>query len=99
MGVHPSQVKEPEPEHKPDYTLPIARTGEQQFACVLRNRSGMDAGEIDFGLRDCTILSDAEQQDMVDTTFALYEAVCHQLMKRAKRDLEYDRSLAESRDA
>lgn len=49
MGVHPSQIKEREPEHKPDYTLPIARSGEQQFACVLRNRSGQDSGEIDNG--------------------------------------------------
>ena len=79
-------MTEKESEHMPDYTLPISRAGEQQFACVLRNRSGMGAGEIDFGLRDCTSLCEEEQQDLVDTVFALYEAVCHQLQKRAKQD-------------
>lgn len=28
MGVHPSEIQKEEPEHKLDYTLPIARTGE-----------------------------------------------------------------------
>lgn len=87
MGVHPSQVCEPKPEHKPDYTRPIAREGEQQFACLLRNRSGESAGAIDMGVRDVTILSEAEQQDVVDTAYAIYETVCDQTKKKARRDV------------
>lgn len=81
------------------FDRPIAREGEQQFACILRNRSGIDAGEIDFGLRDCTSLPDGEQQDVVDIAFALYSAACRQLNKRAKRDIEYEQALANARDA
>lgn len=79
MGVHPSQISKQEPEHKLDYTLPIAREGEEQFGCILRNRSGMDAGNIDFGLRDCTHLHPSEQQDIVDMCYAMYESACSQL--------------------
>lgn len=86
MGVHPSEIKHDEPPQKPDYTKPIARSGEQQFACLLRNRSGHDAGCIDFGLRNCTFLGDTEQQDMCDTAFALYQSICDQLGKRALND-------------
>lgn len=62
----------------PDFSGPIARSGEQQFACILRNRSGFDAGNIDFGLRDLSSLVDAEQQDACDTAYALYRAICDQ---------------------
>ena len=65
----------------------IAREGEQQFACILRNRSGQSAGEIDMGVRDVTILCDAEQQDVVDTAYAIYETVCDQTKKKARRDV------------
>jgi hypothetical protein len=74
-----------------DYREPIARHDEQQFACILRNRSGVDAGRIDFSLRDCTALSDVEQQDMCYTAFALYEAICAQVGKRAVKVPEFDR--------
>lgn len=86
MSDGPIPVCEPKPQHKPDYTLPIAREGEQQFACILRNRSGQSAGEIDMGVRDVTILCDAEQQDVVDTAYAIYETVCDQTKKKAWRD-------------
>ena len=76
----------PKQERKPDYTLPIAREGEQQFAVILRNRSGESAGRIDMGVRDVTMLSDAEQQDVVDSAFAIYEGVCDQTKKKARRD-------------
>lgn len=71
---------------RPDYTQPIARSGEQQFACILRNRSGHDAGCIDYGLRDCTILCEAEQQEVCDTAFALYQSICAQVGKKARND-------------
>jgi hypothetical protein len=91
----PGYVK---PREVPDYTIPIARTGEQQFACIMRNRSGESAGCIDFGVRDVTILCDAEQQDVVDTAFAVYEVVCDQTKKTAANDrllAEYDAVVAE----
>ena len=86
MGVDTSKVFEPKPEHMPDYTLPIAREGEQQFAAIVRNRSGESAGRVDMGVRDVTILCDAEQQDIVDCAFAIYETVCDQTAKKARRD-------------
>lgn len=58
-----------------DYTQPIARTGEQQFGCILRNRSGFDAGKIDFGARDCSGVPDADHQAIVDAVFALQAKV------------------------
>lgn len=76
----------PETQDGGHYMTPIARSGEQQFACILRNRSGFDAGCIDFGLRDCTILSEAEQQDVVDVAYALYQAICSQTKKQAGND-------------
>lgn len=70
----------------PDYTLPIARPGEQQFACIMRNRSGFDAGEIDFGLRDLAYLSPGEQRDITETAYALYRIVCKQTGLKSKWD-------------
>lgn len=70
--------------HRSDYTLPIARVGEEQFGCILRNRSGFDAGNIDYGARFIDTLSDAEQQDVCDTAYALYKAFCRQTGKKAR---------------
>lgn len=64
-----------------DYRLPIARGGEQQFACILRNRSGIDAGCIDMAVRDITHLCDAEQQDVVNTAYLIYETYAKQVNK------------------
>lgn len=67
------------------YTLPIARSGEPQYACVMRDRSGIDAGMLNFGLRDLTHLGD-EGQSAVDTIYALYRAACNQTGLRAQND-------------
>lgn len=72
--------------HKFDYTYPIARSGEPQYAAIMRQRSGMDAGSIDMGVRDVTHLCDGDQQDVVDSAFAIYETVCGQTGKKARRD-------------
>lgn len=76
-----------ESDSRPDYTNPIARTGEQQFACILRNRSGISSGEIDFGARFIDHLCSGDQQDAVDAVFAVYEKWCRETGKRAKRDI------------
>ena len=66
-----------------DYRRPIARANEPQYAAIIRNRSGMDSGKLDFALRDCTILPEQEQQEVVDTAFMLYEAMCRQLNRKS----------------
>jgi hypothetical protein len=71
---------------KPDFTMPIARPGEQQFGCILRNRSGIDAGNIDYGARMIDTLSNAEQQDVCDMAYALYQSFCRQTGKVARQD-------------
>lgn len=76
----------PQASPRPDYTLPIARTGEQQFGCIMRQRSGMDAGCIDMGARRIDHLSEGDQQDAVDSAYSLYETFCSQTGMRAKRD-------------
>ena len=86
MGLGFDQGDGDEQQPDIDYTTPIARKGEQQFACILRQRSGVSAGEIDFGLRDCTILGEAEQQDVCDVAFALYQSICRQTGKQAESD-------------
>jgi hypothetical protein len=58
-------------------TSRIARSGETEFAAIVRNRSGQDAGEIDYGLKHGAVLdelSDADKQALVDTAYALYRA-------------------------
>lgn len=55
-------------------TSRCARTGETEFAAIVRNRSGQDAGEIDFDLKHGLVideLSDTDKQSLVDTAFAL----------------------------
>ena len=75
-----------------NYTAPIARTGEQQFACIMRNRSGMDSGEIDFGARFIDHLCPGDQQAAVDAAFAVYEKWCRESGMRARRDTATPRS-------
>jgi uncharacterized protein (DUF2336 family) len=74
------------PPAMPDYTLPIARTGEQQFAAIIRQRSGFDAGIIDMAVRDITHLSILDQQDAVEAAYAIYETLRNQTGKVARRD-------------
>lgn len=76
-----------------DYTQPIARTGEQQYACIMRERSGIDAGNIDYGLRDLTHMGDGGQT-AVNVIFSLYEAACDQTGLRAEKDQAKDQALA-----
>jgi len=73
---------------KEDLTLPIARSGEQQFACIMRNRSGIDAGEIDMGVRVFSIqnLSDYDKQSICDTAYAMYKTICDYTGKQALRE-------------
>lgn len=83
-------TRKPEAEEKPDpvggYTAPIARKGEQQFACIMRNRSGISSGDIDFGARFIDHLSDADQQSAVNMAYCVYEKWCRETGKRAPRD-------------
>ena len=74
-----------------DYTKPIAKEGEQQFAAIIRNRSGMDAGCIDMGIRDISHLSNRDKQEAVNSAYAVYEAFCRQTGKIARcREGKYD---------
>lgn len=62
---------------KAKYTR-IAREGEVEFAAIVRNRSGQDAGCIDYGLKageTIDSLCDADKQDLVDTAYALARAI------------------------
>jgi hypothetical protein len=86
MGIEEKHLTDEPDRTEPDYTLPIARTGEQQFGCILRQRSGVSAGEIDFALRDCTVLSDADQQDACDCAYMMYESICRQTGKQSSKD-------------
>lgn len=69
-----------------DYTRPLAHAGEQQFACILRYVSGESAGRIDMAARDITSLADYDQQDAVDSAYAIYEKFCRQASRSARRN-------------
>ena len=69
-----------------DYTTPIARAGEQQFACILRNRSGIDSGRIDFGARFIDELCETDQRDAVNMAYAVYAKWRDETGFRANRD-------------
>ena len=68
---------------------PIARSGEPTYASIVRNRSGIDSGEIDFGLRTSAVkeLSDGDKQEIANTAFALYESIKTATGKTAVRDV------------
>jgi hypothetical protein len=67
-------------------TLPIARSGEPIYASIIRNRSGVDSGDIDYGARVFEIekLSEGDKQDICDTAYALYKTICQYTGKKAK---------------
>ena len=69
-------------------TEPIARGGESIYASIVRNRSGIDSGCIDFGLRTFVVekLSEGDKQDIADAAFALYESICRATSRCAERD-------------
>lgn len=77
-----------------DWTSPLARTGESQYAVIVRNRSGIDAGCIDFTARMIDELGDGDKQDAVSSAFSLYTTWRDSTGKRAPRDLT--RKLLES---
>lgn len=56
---------------------PIPREGEQQFASIHRNRSGENAGGIDYGIRvaDIDNLSPAEKDELLRTSAAMHECI------------------------
>lgn len=56
---------------------PIAREGETEYASIHRNRSGHDAGAIDYGIRVSLIedLSPAEKQDLLATAEAMLRSI------------------------
>ncbi len=66
---------------------PIARHGEPIYASIMRNRSGIDSGRIDYGCRVFEIakLCDGDKQDIADTAYALYESVCRAVGKKANK--------------
>ena len=68
-----------------NYTYPIARAGEEQFACIVRNRSGIDAGRIDFGARFIRHLSESEQQDAIESVYSVYQKWCSETGKTSRR--------------
>lgn len=69
---------------RPDFLQPIAREGEQQFCCILRNRSGESAGRIDYGLCEIDSLSQADQQDAVNSIYFAYRSWAESLGKVAR---------------
>jgi hypothetical protein len=58
-------------------TKPIAREGEQQYAVILRNRSGQDSGEIDYSVRIFIIesMDDYNQRETVSSAIMLLETI------------------------
>ena len=71
-------------------TLPIARSGELIYATIMRNRSGMDSGQIDMGVRvfDIQELPEWDKQAICDTAFAMYKTICRNTNKKATNDRE-----------
>lgn len=57
---------------------PVARSGETEFAAIIRNRSGMDAGEIDFSIKSARVdeLSEAEKKDICFIAERLHQTIC-----------------------
>jgi hypothetical protein len=89
MSIQPIQKKD-------SLTDPIARSGEQIYATILRNRSGQDAGRIDYGARVFAIqdLCEGEQMDMIATGYALYCSIMQYCDKVKIRKIS-DRNYAE----
>lgn len=87
MDLNYNATEEPASKTLEGYDSPIAKTGEQQFACVLKNRSGVSAGEIDFGARFIDALSDGDQQDAIEAAYSIYLKWCRETGKKSKRDM------------
>jgi len=57
----------------------IARDGEPIYASIIRNRSGIDAGDIDYCIRVSEIskLSKRDRQMIVNVAYEMYESICN----------------------
>lgn len=67
----------------------FTRSGEQEFASIHRRRSGIDSGEIDFGWAPYWCednLSPSDKQQLLNTTFALYQSMCKRFDGKAMAD-------------
>lgn len=55
----------------------IAREGEPEFAAIMRERSGQDAGRISYGIRVAAIedLSPAEKTELLGTAEAMLSSI------------------------
>ncbi|CAN5426674.1 hypothetical protein BH11ARM1_BH11ARM1_14270 [soil metagenome] len=74
--------------------LSYIRTGETEFAAIVRNRSGQDAGSIDFGLKSGDVidaLCDRDKQELVDTAFSLFLAIESATGRKATETTEIGR--------
>lgn len=84
LNQNAPKTTEPTPEQKQSR---IARGGETEFAAIVRNRSGQDAGEIDYGLKHGPVLDtlcDRDKQSLVDMAYALAEA-CERATGKKRR--------------
>ena len=70
----------------------LAREGETEFAVICRQRSGFDAGSIDFAFPHATAkdLCPAEQRELIDTVYALARSIedCLKATAEPKRGSE-----------
>ena len=73
---------------QPDYTAPIARAGEPQFGALLINRSGVGAGEVDFGYRSPPDnWTPEEKGDLATAALMLYEAIVRDTGQRGSESV------------
>lgn len=73
---------------KPDLTKPIARAGEQIYASIQRERSGIDSGKISPSVRVFAVaaLSPGDQGDMVSAALLLLEMVLDYTSEKSQND-------------
>jgi hypothetical protein len=69
------------------------------FGALIRNRSGQYSGEIDYIYRAHRVigLQGRERQDLLNTTYALYQALCRDLNGRAAEDAQASAPAASER--
>lgn len=84
MSNNTGTQHKPTPE-KPDLTLPIARSGEQIYASIQRERSGVDAGVISPSVRVFAIdeLGFDDQQSAVSAGLLLLEMIVEHVQEQA----------------
>jgi len=76
MDINKVKTQEPKEKQRSEeergYCTSIGRTGEAIFASIVRQRSGMSAGEIEGITRSIEHLSKAAQQEAVDAAYVIY---------------------------